>query len=111
MNKKITVAAAALLFVICTGFISNNAPVAGVTEATEVISSGDMHVVPMELREGTITDPVGRTLIDHTTGQTVLYDNPGGIIVVPGDRVNFIAIIATTPQGERVVRILKEKLN
>lgn len=65
----------------------------------------------MELREGTITDTTNRTLTDNMTGTpNIVYDNPAGVDVKNGDKVNYIVIIASTPQGTRVINILKERV-
>ena len=66
----------------------------------------------MELREGKITDEVNRKLTDTATGTPdLLYENPGAIVLIPDNRVNFIAIIAKTPNGERVINTIKERLS
>lgn len=68
----------------------------------------------MELYTGTVTKaPTGSAEgeIQEDEGGTVgafVNGNIQGIVV--GDRFNFLKIIQETPQGDKVIRILKKRL-
>ena len=62
----------------------------------------------MEQRIGKIIDSGNAEMEDTETGARERYENPGRIPVENGNDVDYVAIIARTPEGEKVLNILKD---
>lgn len=61
----------------------------------------------MEERTGEIINPTDQMLRDIETGTEKRYENPARIPLNPGFQVDYLEMIARTPNGDKVIQIIK----
>ena len=63
----------------------------------------------MTEKTGTIVDVENSELQEDGSATNVKYQNPARLAVLRGDKVNYIEIIARTPNGNEILNIIKER--
>lgn len=102
--KKITLSLAFIAF----GFVANAQMSSDATLTSNQVSNQSVS----EMGTGTIIEvtQAGGRLLEEGTGASLEFINPRIPNVVVGERFSFFKIIQSTPQGEKVIIILKTKL-
>ena len=100
--KKI-IKTVAVLFLLAFASINASA------QTTQEIKGRSIPENSIERTGVVLSSGSGNGILSSTTGEILQFENPSGIKVGTGDIVIFIStVISNTPQGAKIINILKE---